>query len=62
MRDFLAPLFIAISGRAVSLPLFDAMAYLGRDLVRARLRSALEALGGVSKKEAKRLERSYREL
>ncbi|MYD97700.1 MAG: glutamate--tRNA ligase [Gammaproteobacteria bacterium] len=62
MRDFLAPLFIAISGRAVSLPLFDAMAYLGRDLVRARLRSALEALGGVSKKETKRLERSYREL
>ena len=62
MRDFLAPLFMAVSGRAVSLPLFDAMAYLGRDLVRDRLRSALEALGGVSKKEAKRLERSYRDL
>ncbi len=62
MRDFMAPLFIAVSGRGVSLPLFDAMAYLGRDLVRARLRSALDALGGVSKKEAKRLERSYREL
>ena len=60
MRDFLAPLFLAVSGRSVSLPLFDCMAYLGRDLVRARLRSALAALGGVSKKEARRLERDYR--
>lgn len=62
MRDFLAPLFIAIAGRSVALPLFDAMAYLGRDLVRARLRSAIAALGGISKKESKRLERAYREL
>ena len=62
MRDFLSPLFIAISGRAVTLPLFDSLAFLGRDLVRSRLRSAIEALGGVSKKEAKRLERSYRAL
>jgi len=62
MRDFLAPLFVAVSGRTVSLPLFDSMAYLGRDLVRSRLRSALDALGGISKKEAKRFERAYREL
>ena len=62
MRDFLAPLFVAVSGRAVALPLFDSMAYLGRDLVRSRLRSAIAALGGVRKKEAKRLERSYRDL
>ena len=62
MRDFVSPLFIAVSGRAVTLPLFDSLAFLGRDLVRSRLRSAIEALGGVSKKEAKRLERSYRAL
>ena len=62
MRDFLAPLFIAIAGRASALPLFDSMAYLGRDLTRDRLRSAVTALGGISKKEAKRLERSYRQL
>ena len=62
MRDFLAPLFIAISGRPVSLPLFDSMIHLGRDLTRARLRSAIDALGGVSKKEAKRFERAYRML
>ena len=62
MRDFLAPLFVAVAGRTVALPLFDSMAYLGRDLVRARLHSAIDALGGVAKKEAKRFERSYREL
>ena len=62
MRDFLAPLFIAISGRPVSLSLFDSMAYLGRDIVRARLRDAFAALGGISKNEAKRLERDYREV
>ena len=61
MRDFLAPLFMAVSGRSVSLPVFDCMVYLGRDLVRARLRSALAALGGVSKKEARRLERGLPE-
>ena len=61
-RDFLAPLFVAVAGRAVALPLFDSLAFLGRDLTRSRLRSALEALGGVSKKESKRLEKSYRSL
>lgn len=62
MRDFLAPLFVAVAGRSVALPLFDSMAYLGRDMVRTRLQSALAALGGVSKKAAKRLERAYAEL
>ena len=62
LRDFLAPLFVAIAGRTVALPLFDSMAYLGRDLVRARLASAIAALGGVGKKKAKRLERAYAEM
>lgn len=62
LRDINSPLFIAVAGRSVALPLFDSLAYLGRDLTRTRLRSAIDALGGVSKKEAKRLERSYREL
>ncbi len=61
-RDFLAPLFVAVAGRAVALPLFDSLAFLGRDLTRSRLRSALEALGRVSRKESKRLEKSYRSL
>ena len=59
MRDFLFPLFVAIAGRAVALPLFDSMAFLGPDLTRARLRTALDALGGVSKKEAKRLDSAF---
>ena len=62
MRDLLRPLFIAIAGRAVALPLFDSLAFLGRDLTRARLRSALAALGGIGKKEARRLEKDYRGL
>ena len=59
LRDFLFPLFVAISGRAVALPLFDSLAFLGPDLARARIRSALDALGGVSKKEAKRLDAEF---
>ena len=58
MRDFLFPLFIATSGRAVSLPLFDSWIFMGTDLARARLRAAIDALG-VSNKELKRLEKEY---
>jgi len=60
IRDFLFPLFIAVSGRTVSLPLFDSMVFLGPDLTRARIRDALAVLG-VSKKQSKRLEKQYRE-
>ncbi len=62
LRDFLFPLFIAISGREVSLPLFDSMVFLGSDLTRTRIRTAIDALGGLSKKEGRRLERAFREL
>ena len=59
LRDFLFPLFIAIAGRAVALPLFDSMAFLGPDLTRARLRAALDALGGVPEDEAERLAEEF---
>jgi glutamyl-tRNA synthetase len=62
IRDFLGPLFVAVSGRPVSPPLFDSMAILGADMTRARIRHALNALGGVSKKLGKRLESDYRSL
>ena len=62
MRDFLAPLFVAISGRRASISVVDAMALLGPDMSRARIRYAINALGGVSKKAAKRLEKEYRTL
>lgn len=60
IRDFLFPLFIAVSGRPVSLPLFDSMVFLGPDLTRVRIREAL-AVVGVSKKQAKRFEKLHRE-
>lgn len=60
IRDYLKPAFMALSGREVSLPLFDSMVFLGPDLTRMRLREALNVLG-VSKKQAKRLEKQHRE-
>ena len=62
LRDLMPPLFLAIAGRSRALPLFDSMAWLGRDLTRDRLRTAIAALGGISKKEAKRFERAWRDL
>lgn len=62
MKDFLAPFFIAVSGSAASISVFDAMELLGPDMTRARLRHAIEVLGGVSKKAMKRLEKAYREI
>ena len=61
IRDFLFPLFVAISGRGVSLPLFDSLIFLGPDLSRMRLRDALAMLGA-SKKQGKRLEKQYRQF
>ena len=62
IRDFLFPLFVAISGQSVSLPLFDSMVILGADLTRMRIRDAVEVLGGVSKKLAKKWEKDFRAL
>ena len=60
IRDVLAPVFIAVSGKPVSPPLFDSMELLGPDMVRARIRHAINVLGGVSKKQLKKLEKEYR--
>ncbi|CAM4295463.1 glutamate--tRNA ligase [Vreelandella rituensis] len=62
MKAFLAPVFIAITGSSSSTSVMDAMAILGSDVTRARLRHAIEVLGGVSKKQAKRFEKEYRDL
>ena len=62
LRDVLKPYFVAISGSTSSTPLFDSMHVLGPDLSRARVRHAIDVLGGVSKKAAKRLEKVYRAL
>ncbi len=62
MKDFLAPFFIAVSGSTASFSVFDAMVLLGPDMTRARIRHAIEVLGGVSKKAMKRFEKAYREI
>ena len=62
MKAFLAPIFIAITGNATSTSVMDAMVILGSDMTRARLRHAIEVLGGVSKKQAKRFEKEFREM
>ena len=38
------------------------MALLGADMTRARLRYALELLGGVGKKKLKKMEKAYQQL
>lgn len=62
LRQFLQPLFVAMSGSTVCPPLFDTMSILGPDMSRARNRAALEFLGGVSKKAHKKLEKEFREI
>lgn len=61
-KDLFALLFVAITGNANSVSVFDAMVILGPDLSRARLRHALQLMGTPSKKEAKRWDKEYRTL
>ncbi|MVF10628.1 glutamate--tRNA ligase [Ketobacter sp. MCCC 1A13808] len=60
LKDFMMPLFVAVSGRTTAPSIMDAMAILGSDMTRARLRFALELLGGASKKETKAWDKQYR--
>ncbi len=62
VKDYLAPLFIAIAGSSASFSVVDSMAMLGPDMSRARIRHAIEVLGGVSKKAARRLEKEFQQL
>ena len=63
LKQVLPPFFVAVSGRTVSLPLFDGLVLLGPDLTRTRIRHALEKLAesgnGLSKKGLKKLEKEY---
>ncbi len=60
-KKFMMPIFVAISGKKVSLPLFDSMVLLGKDLCMDRMRSALERLG-VSGKMMKKLDKEIDDL
>ncbi|PCK09727.1 MAG: glutamate--tRNA ligase [Alteromonadaceae bacterium] len=62
LKDFNAPLFIAISGTSASFSVMHAMELLGPDMSRARLREAIELLGGAGKKVLKRYEKEYSAL
>ncbi|KAK0362307.1 hypothetical protein LTR94_019983 [Friedmanniomyces endolithicus] len=53
LRDFMPAFFIAIAGSTASTPVMQTMVTIGPDLTFARLRHALEIVGGPSKKEAK---------
>jgi len=44
MKKLMAPFFVAMSGSAVSLPAFESMEILGRDMVVRRIQYALESL------------------
>ncbi len=62
VKDFLAPIFVAVAGTSASFSVVDSMEMLGPDMSRARLRHAIGVLGGVSKKAMKRLEKEYQQL
>lgn len=62
IKDFLGPLFVAIAGSTASVSVIDSMSILGPDMSRARLRHAIEVLGGIGKKKLKVLEKAYAEL
>lgn len=59
LKDFLAPIFIAIAGTTSSFSVMDSMALLGPDMSRARLRHAVNVLGGFGKKAQKKLDKEF---
>jgi len=63
LKKLLSLFFVAISGSTVSLPLFDAMAVIGRDMSLRRVQYALELLEqaqlGLSGKALKKLTKDY---
>lgn len=62
MGEFMFPIFVAIAGTPNSWSVMDSMETLGPDMTRARLRHALNVLGGFSKKETKRVEKEFAAL
>ncbi|MEX0964989.1 MAG: glutamate--tRNA ligase [Pseudohongiellaceae bacterium] len=62
IRDFLFPLFVSLSGKAVSTSVIESIAILGIDISRARIRHGISVLGGISKKQAKALEKEFRDF
>ena len=61
-REFLSPLFVAVTGKYVSLSVIESVTVLGIDIFRARTRDAIKVLGGISKKMEKTLLSEYQHL
>jgi glutamyl-tRNA synthetase len=53
-KDVARTYYVAMTGSATSVPLFDAMTLLGRDICRERFRTALDVLGAPTANEQKR--------
>ena len=62
LKDALAPIFVAIAGTTASFSVMDSMVIIGPDMSRARLRHAVNALGGFGKNKQKDLEKVYSAL
>ena len=56
LKDMIRAFYLAVLGSPQGVPLFDAITHLGRDILRERLRHAMELLGPASKKEARGLD------
>ncbi len=59
LKEFLAPIFVAIAGSTASISVMDAMVLLGPDISRARLRNSIEVLGGLGKKKLKKMDKTF---
>ena len=59
LRIFLAPFFMAVTGKRSATPLFETLAILGKDITRARIRHAINTLKPLSGKEQKRWKTEY---
>ncbi|WP_020408444.1 glutamate--tRNA ligase [Hahella ganghwensis] len=62
MGDFMFPIFVSIAGSPNSWSVMESLEFIGPDMSRARLRDAIETLGGLSKKGLKKLEKEFAEL
>ncbi len=60
LKFLIQAMYLATTGSMQSVPLFDAITHLGRDIMRQRLRHAIECLGAPTKKEAKAWEELLR--
>jgi glutamyl-tRNA synthetase len=59
LRELTKLFYAALTGDVVGPPLFQSMEIFGPDLVRMRLRRAIQSLGGISGKKQKGIEQLY---